>query len=191
MRSQANIDRKSLKIANVKEHLKTSQMVFAASLDGLTVANVSELKKRLPETTTVMTVKNTLMRRAIDDSEWVGLGDFTTQSNMWFFVGNEIKQTVEAYEKLCKELRRDAVKKGGMLEGEVMDENGINAVAALPSKKELIAKIAMSIKMVPTKLGRSIHAVPAKLARAIKLAIAEDGSESSESSESSGAPVAE
>lgn len=188
MKSQANLDRKSAKVSAVKERLKTSQMVFAASLDGLTVANIFALKKSLPGSTTVMTVKNTLMRRAIDETEWVGLGDFATQSNMWFFVGEEMKQTMQAYENLCKDLKRDAVVKGGVFEGEVMDEKGINAIAALPTKKELIEKIAVLIKMVPTKLGRSVHAVPTKLARAIKLAFADD---SSESSESSAAPAAE
>lgn len=185
MGSQTNIDRKAAKVAAVREHLASSQMIFAANLEGLSVANVFQLKKRLPEGTTIMSVKNTLMRRAIEDSDWVGLGDFTKQSNMWFFVGEDIKNTVGEFEKFNNELKRDAGKKGGIFEGEIYDGSGIDAIAALPTKKELIAKIALLIKLVPTKLGRSVHLVPTKLARAIKLAFADDDSESSD------APAAE
>lgn len=176
MVSQTNIDRKAAKVAAVKEQLDNSQLVFAAPLDGLSVADMYQLRQKVPKTTKVMTVKNTLMRRAIAESDWEGLGDFTTQSNIWFFVGEDVKGTVQAYEKfVVGELKKQPVK-GGMMEGVVYDSEGIDTVSALPSRIELITKIAVLIKMVPTKVGRAVHAVPSKLARAVKLAVAdEDG----------------
>jgi len=42
----------------------------------------------------------------------------------------------------------------------------VEAVTKLPTKKELITKIAQGIKAVPTKIGRGINAVPNKLGRA-------------------------
>lgn len=123
----------------------------------------------------MMAVKNTLMRRALQETEWEPLGDFTTQSNMWVFVGEEVKATLEKYAEFTKSLKRDDIR-GAMFEGNVYDAKGVEAIASLPSKKELIAKIAISIKMVPTKVARSINAVPTKLARAVKLAVATEDS---------------
>lgn len=150
-------------------------MLFATDLSGLSVKEVSDLKRRLPATSTVMTVKNTLMRRAIADSKWEAAGEFSKNSSMWFFVDEDFKGTVQTYEKFADELKREGIK-GGVFEGERVDAKGITAIAALPSKKELITQIARSIKMVPTKVGRGVKAVPSKLARAIKLAVADEES---------------
>lgn len=183
MVSPTNIAKKTAKVDTVKSRLETCQMLFAGNLSGLSVKQVAELKLSMPPTTTVMTVKNTLMRRAIADTKWEAAGEFSNYSNMWFFVNEDFKGTVNAYEQFVNGLKREDGIKGGVFEGERCDAKGIADIAALPSKKELIAQIARSIKLVPTKLGRGVKAVPSKLARAIKLSVADE--------ESGDAPTAE
>lgn len=182
MVSETNIAKKAAKVDEVVKRLEESQMIFAASAEGLNMKDVTTLKSMLPEGTTVATVKNTLMRRAIAESQWEMAGDLTKQSNMWFFVGEDIKESCGAYDKFAKELKREKYK-GGVYEGTKYDSAGIAAIAALPSKQELITKIAVSLKMVPTKLGRSVNAVPSKLARAIKMAVADEAEEDEPSAE--------
>jgi len=67
-------------------------------------------------------------------------------------------------------LKESTIVRGGVLEGTMYDSAGVAKIGELPSKKELIAKIAGGINMVPTKLARVVAAPNTKLARAIKLA---------------------
>jgi hypothetical protein len=72
------------------------------------------------------------------------------------------------------------------MENVLYQTKAIEAVVNLPTKKELITKIAMGIKAVPTKLGKGIKAVPNKLGRAInaiKIKLEEEAA-------ASGAPAA-
>merc|ERR1712113_95449 len=89
---------------------------------------------------------------------------------MWFFIQEDVAGTLEKYGDYTKQenLKESHPVLGGSMQGVVYDAAGVEAVSKLPSKIELIAKIAASIKAVPTKLGRSIKSVPTKLARVIK-----------------------
>lgn len=173
MISETNIAKKAKKVEAAKACLEGTTMMFSTPLEGLSVSDIFKLKLDLPEGTKCATVKNTLMRRAMEGTEWEVAGDLTSQSSLWFFIRDDIKGSVKAYETMQKELKRDDIK-GGVFEGEKYDLSGIQAIAALPTKQELMQKLAIALKMVPTKIGRSINMVPTKLARAVKLAIADE-----------------
>ena len=53
------------------------------------------------------------------------------------------------------------------MEGQLYDSKQVESVVNLPTKKELITKIAYSLKALPTKIARGIKGVPNKLGRAI------------------------
>lgn len=76
--------------------------------------------------------------------------------------------------------------KAGVFGGEVLDGPGVLAISKLPTKQELMQRLAGALNSVPTKLGRSINLVPTKVGRAVKLAFAPEGEEGEEA-----APAAE
>lgn len=167
----ANLTGKAGVIDTVEGLLADSSFLFSAPLPGLTVAQVSQLKNSMPESTKVMIVKNTLMRKAIAGSSFESAESLTSGSNMWFFVQGDIKETVEPFKAFAKANKlKSFTPLGGVLDGEVFDNKGVLAIAEMPSKQELYGKIASLIQMVPTKVARSVKAVPTKLGRAIKLA---------------------
>lgn len=167
----ANLAGKAGVIDTVEGLLADSSFLFSAPLPGLTVAQVSQLKNSMPESTKVMIVKNTLMRKAIAGSSFESAESLTSGSNMWFFVQGDIKETVEPFKAFAKANKfKSFTPLGGVLDGEVFDNKGVLAIAEMPSKQELYGKIASLIQMVPTKVARSVKAVPTKLGRAIKLA---------------------
>ena len=93
-------------------------------------------------------------------------------ANMWFFVEEDISASLKAYKAFLKETGKKETHGvlGGVMDQTFYDDNGVDAIGKLPSKQELYAKIAGSIKAVPTKVARVIKEPNSKLARAIKLA---------------------
>lgn len=172
-----SLEGKQSTVENVKSLLESSEMIFSVPASSLTVAEVQTLRRSVPEGTTVSVVKNKLFSRAAADTEYeAASAELVKGANMWFFIEEDIGGSVKAWESFVK----DAGKKethsiiGGIIEGVAYDPTGVKNISKLPSKIELITKIAGSIKAVPTKVARVIKANPEKLARAIKLATAEE-----------------
>merc|ERR1712154_335082 len=96
--------------------------------------------------------------------------------NMWFFIEEDIGGTVKAFKSFSKDFDKKETHpiNGGVIEGITYDTKGVDQISSLPSRMDLIAQIAGSIKAVPTKVARVIKAPSEKMARAIKLATAED-----------------
>ena len=168
-----SLDGKKEKVARVKGLLDTSQMVFSVPANSITVSEVQGLRDSLPEGSVAAVVKNSIMRRAVEGTEFEeATAALLKGPNMWFFIEDDIGATVKAWNAWVKDTGKKESHSvlGGVIEGNYYDEKGVDAIGKLPSKDELYAKIAGSIKAVPTKVARVIKAPSSKLARAIKLA---------------------
>jgi large subunit ribosomal protein L10 len=167
-----SLDGKKEKVDRIKGLLDTSQMIFTVPAGSITVAQSQTLRRSMPEGTTVSVVKNTLMTRAIEGSDYEAAASMLKGANMWFFIEDDMGASIKAYNQFIKEngLKDSHGIFGGVMEGSVYDAAGVDAIGKLPSKNELYAQIAGSIKAVPTKVARVIKAPNSKLARAIKLA---------------------
>jgi len=167
------LEGKKERVSAVKELLEKSQMIYSVPGSSLTVKQVQQLRRSLPEGTTMSVVKNKLMARALEGTEFeVASGSLLKGSNMWFFIEEDIKASISALSAFTKENKKEDTHSplGGVIEGQVLDAAAVDAVSKLPSKKELYAQIAGCINAVPTKLARAVKAPTSKLARAIKLA---------------------
>lgn len=171
-----SLDGKKARVQTLKELLDASEMIFTVPGGSMTVKQAGNLRRSLPEGTTMMTVKNTLMERAVEGTEYAKATSLLTGPNMWFFIKDDIGGTIKAYNDFLKETKKEETHavRGGVVESVVYDAAGIDAIGKLPSKLELYAKIAGAIKAVPTKLARVIKAPGNKLGRAIRLATMPD-----------------
>jgi large subunit ribosomal protein L10 len=168
-----SLDGKKARVEKVKGLLENSEMVFTVPASGLTVTEVQKLRLSMPEGTTISVIKNKLMARAVEGTEWEeAMGGMLKGANMWFFIEEDISGSMKA----LKEFQKNYGKKdshnvtGGIIEGLAYDSDGVEAISKLPSKIELITKIAGAIKAVPTKVAKVVKAPGDKMARAIKLA---------------------
>ena len=174
------VDGKKAKVAVVKELLDTSQMIFSVPAGAMSVTESQSLRRSMPEGTTISVVKNTLMNRAVEGTEYEeATKTLLKGSNLWFFIEEDIGASIKAWNAFTKETAKKETHSilGGVVEGVMYDDKGVEAIGKLPSKKELYAKIAGSIQAVPTKVARVIKAPSSKLARAIQLATADEASE--------------
>lgn len=167
-----SLDGKKARVETVKGLLDSSTMIFAIPASSVTVAQSQSLRRSMPEGTTVSTIKNKLMQRAIEGTEYESAASLLKGPNMWFFIEDDISATMKAYNAFTKEFAKKDTHAilGGVMESQLYDSKGVAAIGELPSKDELYARIAGSIKAVPTKVARVIKAPNSKLARAIKLA---------------------
>ena len=163
---------KAARVDKVKGLLESSEMIFSVPAGSLTVQQQETLRRSMPEGTTVSVIKNTLMSRAVDGTEFEAASSLLKGPNMWVFIEDDISATIKAYKSFMKEegTAESHPIQGGVLEGTSYDAAGVTAIGNLPSKDELYAKIAGSIKAVPTKVARVLKAPNSKMARAIKLA---------------------
>ena len=166
-------------VETVKGLLDSSEMIFTVPAGSMTVGETQKLRRSLPEGTTMKVLKNTLMSRAVEGTDFEAATSLLKGPNMWFFIEEDIGATIKAYNGFLKEAgKKDSHQiLGGVVEGTAYDAKGVEAIGQLPSKQDLYAQIAGSIKAVPTKVARVIKAPSSKLARAIKLAGEENGKE--------------
>jgi large subunit ribosomal protein L10 len=170
-------------VAELKQTLSESQLAFIINYQGLTVAEIKDLRRRLQPTGTVCKVtKNTLMRRAIEGEEnWQPMTEFLAGSSAFLLVKDDISGAIKAYQDFQKATKKTELR-GGVMEGRALSEAQVKAIGDLPSKEQLIAQIAGAINAVATKLAVSINEVPASLGRSIKaISEKEEGASNSES----------
>ena len=101
---------------------------------------------------------------------------------MWFFVDEDvhIKDTIGALTKWTKDYGKKETHEilGGVFGGELLDAKGVDAVGKLPTKQELMGRLAFALQEAgAARIVRCINQVPTKLARGIKLAKEEDAEE--------------
>ncbi|HBB30892.1 MAG TPA: 50S ribosomal protein L10 [Cyanobacteria bacterium UBA8803] len=174
------LENKEQVVADLKEILSESQLAIVIDYQGLSVAEITDLRNRLRPTGTVCKVtKNTLMRRAIEDNAtWQPMTEFLKGSTAFMLVKDDIGGAIKAYQDFQKASKKTEFK-GGVMQGRALNEEQVKAIANLPSKEQLIAqiagainslatKIAVGVNEVPASLGRSINEVPASLGRCLQ-----------------------
>lgn len=156
-----------------KELIDKSALIIAIPAKGITKEQVDFFRKELPAGVTASVVKNSLMRIAVKETPFEKLSEHVAEQNMFMFIPEgEAKPAYAAYKKFQKEFKKtDPVHdpRNAIMEGQMYFDKNVEAVSNLPTKLELITKIAIGIKTVPTKVGRGVNAVPNKLGRAFAL----------------------
>lgn len=155
-------------VADLKHLLSESQLAIVIDYQGLSVAEITDLRNRLRPTGTVCKVtKNTLMRLAVEDDEtWQPMTEFLAGSSAFMLVKDDIGGAIRAYQDFQKATKKTEFR-GGVMQGRALNQEQVKAIADLPSKEELIAQIAGAINSIATKLAVGINEVPASLGRGV------------------------
>jgi large subunit ribosomal protein L10 len=156
-------------VAEMKDILDKSESAFVIDYKGLSVAQISDLRNRLRESGAVCKIsKNTLLKRAIaDQAQWQEMEPLLTGTSAILLTQEDIGSAVKAYKKFQKDTKKTELR-GAVLEGKLLSQKDAEALADLPTKDELYAKIAVGINAVATKLALGIKEVPASIGRGIK-----------------------
>ena len=140
--SQEQRAEKSAVIDDVRERFDGAEAVLVTEYRGLDVSQMADLRRALRETETVYKIyKNTLVRRALDEGTPEGLVDMLVGPTALAFVENDPGAAAKALKEFSAS-NEALIIKGGLLNGDVLDEAQVRELADLPSREELLSSIA-------------------------------------------------
>ncbi|WP_303857968.1 50S ribosomal protein L10 [Aminicella lysinilytica] len=150
---------KQVVIDEIKAKLEGAQSAVVIDYMGTTVAEADAMRKKLREADVDYSVyKNTLMKRAIAGTEFEKLGDVMQGPSAIAISKDDataparvLKEAITSYKKMEF--------KAGIVEGEFYDKDGIEQIASIPSRDELIAKFMGSIQSPIGKFVRTLAAI--------------------------------
>ena len=158
----AKVELKAPIVDEISGHLNGAQGVVLVDYRGLTVEQDTQLRKQLREAGVVYKVyKNTLVKRAIAGTEFEPMTDMlegptaiaicTTDATAPARILSNFAKTAEALELKC-----------GVVEGTYYDAAGIQTIASIPSREELLSKVLGSIQSPITNFARVIKQIAEK-----------------------------
>jgi large subunit ribosomal protein L10 len=144
-------ERKAERVAELKERIDRSDALLLTEYRGLTVSEITELRRSLAEGgTKFAVVKNTLMRRAVNDAGVAELEPMLEGPSAVAFVEGDpvaaAKSVVDAAKKFPT-----LVLKGGFMDGKLLSAADAKALASLESREVMLSKIAGLIKSEMSK----------------------------------------
>ncbi|MBD2654483.1 50S ribosomal protein L10 [Synechocystis salina LEGE 06155] len=162
-------ENKATVITEVQELFQDAQMTMVIDYQGLTVAEITDLRNRLrPLGGTCKIAKNTLVRRALAGQEaWSPMEEFLTGTTAIVVLKDDLGGAIKAYKKFQKDTKKTQLK-GGVLEGKSLSQADVEAIGDLPSKEQLMGQIAGGINALATKIALGIKEVPASVARGLQ-----------------------
>ena len=162
MPSKVVLEQKQKVVADLAEQIKNSVSGVLVNYQGITVEDDTAMRKALREAgVRYSVVKNTLTGRAC---EMVGYGEMKQYLNGMTAIAISEKDAVAPAKVLKKYAEKVESFKilAGYLDGAVIDEKTVNALADIPSKETLIAKFLGSIQSPLYGLAYALQAVADK-----------------------------
>ena len=154
-------------VAEITERFNTSTATVITEYRGLTVKQVSELRRALGRETTYAVVKNTLTKRAAAEAGVAIDESLLTGPTAIAFVSGDPVEAAKGLRDFAK-ANPLLVIKGGVLDGKQLSAAEISRIADLESREVLLAKLAGAIKALPTKAAGLFQAPLSQMARLAK-----------------------
>ena len=128
-------------VAYIVEKLKGAQSMVVCSYSGLTVEQVTNLRKLCREQEVHYCVlKNRLVLRALQELGINGLDHLLEGPNAFVFSTKDVTNAPKIVNDFIEKNKLTSLEiKGGLMGTEVLDAAGVKALAALPSREELLA----------------------------------------------------
>jgi len=171
-----NRDEKAAVVDEVAAQIKESEAVFAVDYRGISVPQAAELRTRLTDAgARFRVVKNTLTELAADKAGAESLKEILDGPTAFTFVTADGDVALAA-KALAEFRRQNAVLefKGGLMNGETLTAEQLNALARLPAREILHGQLVGVIASPITGLVRGLNALIAGLAIQLKQ-IADEG----------------
>ena len=158
---------KSEKISQMKEKIEKAKVAIVTDYKGLSVEEITKLRRLIQkEDADYMVTKNTLAKIAIKGTEYEVLADSFTGSVAIAFGFDDQVAPAKVLAKFMKETKKGEILAAAM-DGKLLSASEAKALATLPSKQEIYAKMLGCINSPAYGIANSINAVMSSLTRAM------------------------
>jgi len=161
-----NLEHKQAVVAGISASIAGAQAIIVAANRGLRVGDITALRAKARDKGVILRVlKNTLVRRAIAGTPFEGLDRHLVGPLMY-----GISKDPVAGAKLLSEFARShdkLVVMAGAMPNYVMDAKGVQALATMPSREELLARLLGTMQAPIAQFVRTLNEVPSRFVRTL------------------------
>lgn len=190
----AKVELKKPVVDEISEKIKDAQAVVLVDHRGLTVAQDTELRKKLREEgVTYKVYKNTMMNFAFKGTDFEQLEDLLNGPSAMAVSTNDPAAPARVLYDFAKTAKALEIK-GGVIEGKFYDAQGMSEIASIPSKEVLLSKLLGSMQSPIANFARVINQIAEKggeAAPATEEAAPAPAAEEAAPAETAEAPAAE
>jgi len=161
-----NLEEKQAVVAEVAKAIAGAQAIVMAENRGMVVADMTQLRAKARASGVYFrVVKNTLVRRAVADTPFAPLAEKMV-GPLAYGIGTDPVAVAKVLNDFAKGHEKFVIT-GGAMPGQVMSAKDIAALAALPSREELIARLLGTMQAPIAKFVRTLNEVPSKFVRGL------------------------
>ena len=161
-----NLEEKKAIVAEVSAQVANAQAIIMAEYRGMEVGQMTQLRAKAREAGIYFRViKNSLVRRAVADTPYANLAE-----HMVGPLAYGIRSAPVAAAKVLHDFSKDNEKfviKLGAMGASVMSKEEVTALAALPSREELLSKLLGTLQAPIAKFVQTLNEVPTKFVRGL------------------------
>ena len=161
-----DLQQKQAVVAEVARQVAGAQAIVLAENRGMAVADMTQLRAKARASGVYFrVVKNTLVRRAVADTPFASLADRMV-GPLAYGIGPDPVAVAKVLSDFAKANEKFVIA-GGAMPGQVMSARDVSALAALPSREELVAKLMGTLQAPVAKFVRTLNEVPARFVRTL------------------------
>jgi large subunit ribosomal protein L10 len=161
-----NIEQKKAVVAEVSKVLADAQATMLAEYRGLSVAQMTTLRRKAHESKVYLrVVKNTLARRAVEGTEFECLKDQMV-GPLAYAISNDPVAVAKILSEFAKDNEHLKIKAAAM-GGKLMSVAQVQALAKLPGREQLLAMLLGTMQAPIQKFVRTLNEVPARFVRTL------------------------
>ncbi len=161
-----NLEQKQAVVAEVAKQVAGAQAIVMVENRGMAVAAMTQLRAKARASGVYFrVVKNTLVRRAVAETPFASLADKMV-GPLAYGIGADPVAVAKVLNDFAKGHEKFVIT-GGSMPGQLLTAREISALAALPSRDELIAKLLGTMQGPIVKFVRTLNEVPGRFVRTL------------------------
>jgi large subunit ribosomal protein L10 len=162
-----NLQQKEQVVSDLNAKINASSVVLLVDYQGCTTEKITKLRRQLKSGgANFAVVKNTLAKKASSTTEAKDLSKYLEGPTALIWADKDPVTPAKLVSKFAKDEEKFSIK-AGFVDGQVVDASGVDALASLPSKEELFAKLLALMNAPATQLVRMLNAPASSMARLI------------------------
>lgn len=161
-----NLDEKKAVVAEIATEVASAQAIIVAEYRGLEVGQMTALRAKARSAGVYFRVlKNTLARRAVAETPFADLAQHMV-GPLAYGISSDPVAVAKVLNDFAKGNDKFVIKAGSMA-SHVMTSKEVAALANLPSREELLAKLLGTMQAPITKFVQTLNEVPTKFVRGL------------------------